>query len=398
MNEFFTTGALKDKKDKRDFRACGVVATPKVYEKIFDLEEKFPPKMQWGRGSCTGQGFAHHKERQEGIPMSARFGMAMVKTFLEKNTNYGGYTRNQFKSCKKYGIAEERIYPEPEADMSWKTYVDANTIPEKIKVDALKHKIESYWSVAKIINHVKDVLLTGNSVDISMGWYSVFNKPMEDGTLPSYDRSSYSGGHNAEIVGWNDKKELLKFKNSWSKSWGKDGYFYMPYDFFKNLVWDLWTSLDIPKEVPVDNLYGHIYQPIDTWRDLWVRPKVLFKYKRLPSRRELNALLNYWDFESVFEGKNGDLWLYYTHIDANKKGLLINNKIMNEENTTVEETVEETKNIEGLEATVPEGTLPPNEEEIINPEGVAPASEPVEEVEEPVEEVKPKPEPVPSFL
>ena len=342
MNEFFITGALRDKKDKRDFRACGVVATPKVYPKIFELEEKFEPKMQWGRGSCTGQAFAHHKERQEKLALAARYGMGIVKTFIEKNLNYGGYTRNQFKSGVKNGLPEEKLYPEPEASMSWKAYVDANTISEKIKVNALKHKIDSFWRVAKNINSIKDTLLSGESIVISMGWYSVFNKPMSDGTLPSYGTPTYVGGHAVEIVGWNDNVQELKLKNSWSKAWGKDGYFYMPYSFIKDLIWDLWTSLDIPEEVPVDSLYGNLYQPIDTWRDLWIRPKVLLKYKRLPSRRELNALLNYWDFESVFEGKYGDLWLYHTQIDANKKGLLNKyNKDMNDETTTVEETVEE---------------------------------------------------------
>jgi len=403
MNEFFTTGAIKDRRDSRDYRACGVVATQKTYPESFALVEKFGPKMQWGRGSCTNQAFAHHKERQEELPMSARFGMAMVKTFIEGNIHYGGYTRNGFKSGKENGLPEEKLYDEPSAEMDWKTYINGNQITEDVKVDALKHKIESYWRVEKNIDKVKDILLTGHSVVCSMAWYKVFNSPISDGTLPSYEGTTYVGGHAIEIVGWNDKTQLLKIKNSWSKNWGKDGYFYMPYDYFIFLIWDLWTSLDIESELPVDNFYGNAYKPVDMLRDIWITSRVLLKYKRLPTRRESNALLNYWSYEAVFEGEHGDIWLYYTFIDANIKKLLINNKNMGNDikndASPVDENVDETL-VGGIEVPVTEEPVEePVNEEPVNEEPVN--EEPVDEEEvdeEEVAEEKPVAEPVPSFL
>lgn len=317
-----TTGAKKDKRDKRDLRTRGIIASQSKYLDIFELDEKFLPKMQWGRGSCTNQAYAHHKERQEQNKMSARYGMAKVKTDIEHNTGYGGYTRNGFKSGSKVGIASEEKYPEPNNTMGWKEYIDASLIPSEVDVDALKHKSESYWRVDKTLTDIKDILITGKSVVISMAWFSVFNSPMLDGTLPSYDMNARRSGHAVDICGWNDKSRVLKIKNSWSKNWGKYGYFYMPYDYMTDLIWDLWTSLDIPKNVPVDDFYGNTYGPFNKWQDIYLSAKVLLKYKRLPTRRELNALLAYWDFASVFEGVSGDTWLYYTKMEAHINKLI----------------------------------------------------------------------------
>ena len=39
-------------------------------------------------------------------------------------------------------------------------------------------------------------------------------------------------GHAVVVTGMNDTLQLIEFKNSWGKGWGKDGYGYMSYDYF----------------------------------------------------------------------------------------------------------------------------------------------------------------------
>jgi len=41
------------------------------------------------------------------------------------------------------------------------------------------------------------------------------------------------GGHAVCIVGYDDRKKLLKFINSWGEDWGAQGYGYLPYDYVK---------------------------------------------------------------------------------------------------------------------------------------------------------------------
>ena len=88
-------GAIKDDYDKRDYMLCSIQA-PVGLPSDFLLEELFPSKNQFSRGSCTSQAQAHHKERQEKRRIGARPIMAWTKDF-EGNTDYGARTRNTFK-------------------------------------------------------------------------------------------------------------------------------------------------------------------------------------------------------------------------------------------------------------------------------------------------------------
>lgn len=51
------------------------------------------------------------------------------------------------------------------------------------------------------------------------------------------------GGHAACAVGYDDSKEVFMVRNSWSRKWGDEGYFYMPYKFITHprLAQDFWT-------------------------------------------------------------------------------------------------------------------------------------------------------------
>ena len=97
-------GAVKDKKDKRDYRLCSIQAPIDLPEE-FVLPSRFNCKNQFSRGSCTSQAQAHHKERQEGEKISARCIMALTKE-LEGNEDYGAMTRNTFKIVNSIGVSE----------------------------------------------------------------------------------------------------------------------------------------------------------------------------------------------------------------------------------------------------------------------------------------------------
>jgi C1A family cysteine protease len=51
------------------------------------------------------------------------------------------------------------------------------------------------------------------------------------------------GGHAVLAVGYDDKSERFIVRNSWGVSWGKRGYFTMPYSYLltDNLSDDFWT-------------------------------------------------------------------------------------------------------------------------------------------------------------
>jgi len=323
---FFTTGALKDKVDKRDLHLASITAPVLDKPKKFILKDLFPSKNQYSLGSCTSQAQTHHKERQEKVKLAARFVMALTK-MIEGNTQYGAYTRNSFKVVNKYGACEETLYPETGSIMSWEEYIDHTKIPEACLANGLIHKSHSYWSIANNIPALKDALLTYGpkdmSVVVSMKWYREFNRP-ENGVLP-YKFEAYVGGHAIELIGFDDDTRLLTFKNSWSEAWGDKGNFHMPYDIFSRVMMDAWISLDVPAEVAVDVFYHQKR----TWTSFlreqamafnpWLRKKI----GRLPNNREIKGLAyGFWEYEAIFEGKYGDIWLHHTKPEAVQKGLI----------------------------------------------------------------------------
>lgn len=317
----FGLGAYKDKKDRRDFRVC-TVQTPVSLPGSFRIEEKFAPNNQFSRGSCTSQAQSHHKERQEDTELSARFIMALTKKW-EGNTDYGAYTRNCFRIVQKYGACKQELYPEPDAVMPWLEYVDHTRIPQECFSDAVNHTAKTYWRVENNVDAIKQALYQNkNSVVISMAWYREFNRPYSTGILPS--PVNYVGGHAVDVVGYDDKDQVLIIKNSWGDTWGDRGYFKLPYLMVSSVVWDCWISLDYEKIMPVDKYYGHKR----TWADYLLEKKIAFnpwlynKIKRLPSNREIIALRFYWEFEAVFKAKYGDLWLRFSKPEAIKQNLL----------------------------------------------------------------------------
>lgn len=323
--EAFGLGAKKDNKDGNDFRLSGIQGTVEL-PSSFCVDQKFPPKNQFSRGSCTSQAQTHHKEEQEGIPCAARFVMAKTKEY-EGNKNYGATTRNTFKIVKDFGVCEEKFYPEPDRSMSWDEYIDHNLIPRSCVEDATKHKSQSYWRVDSLPEPIKQAIFQNKvSVVLSMRWYREFMSTLANGMLSSdFKEENFLTGHAVNCVGWDDGIGALKIKNSWGANWGVRGYFYLPYSLCPKLLWDAWSSLDLPEDMPVDNYYGRkrtygtFLKEQATAFNVWL----INKLKRLPNNREIKALVyGFWDYETVFQGKNGDLWLKITKPEAIKNGLI----------------------------------------------------------------------------
>jgi len=49
------------------------------------------------------------------------------------------------------------------------------------------------------------------------------------------------GGHCVLVVGYDDANGRALVRNSWGTAWGINGYFWMDYGYFQDLVSDMWT-------------------------------------------------------------------------------------------------------------------------------------------------------------
>jgi len=116
----------------------------------------------------------------------------------------------------------------------------ANDIPANIYTEAEEHKITNFAKIFDIdatndikIKTVKKALSAGNPVVIGMNCYKSFHKADE---VWNGNTDVLTGGHAMCVIGWDNAKYGGAFEilNSWSASWGNDGYIWVKYADFAN--------------------------------------------------------------------------------------------------------------------------------------------------------------------
>ena len=95
-----------------------------------------------------------------------------------------------------------------------------------------------YYLLQPKQEQIKDAIRTGNPIVFGMFINNSFygNRSGKISTI-----ANNGGGHAMLIVGFDDETECYIVRNSWGKSWGDNGYCYIPYDYLENNSFDLWT-------------------------------------------------------------------------------------------------------------------------------------------------------------
>ena len=232
-----------DPTDIRDYLLADIQADVKLPE-VFDLRDTMLSIQRQFWGTCTAHAADGVKEYQEQVKLSQRFIYFNMKKISGLYTIQGDYIRNALKSVVEYGACLEADFPDNK-NISWERYL-AKEPSIKNYEDAEKYKGASYFRVARGVNSFKQAIFQNKTpVATGMMWFKSYRKPEFDGKLPLSSESL--GGHAISCVGWD--KTGLWFRNSHGTSYGKDGYFFIPYDEFdKHQIWDAWVLLDIKEK------------------------------------------------------------------------------------------------------------------------------------------------------
>jgi len=103
--------------------------------------------------------------------------------------------------------------------------------------------IESYHRVISL-NDLKTSLVT-SPIPIGVGIFQEFQYVSRSGIIQYPRTTSKSlGGHAILACGFDDRRQLIKFKNSWTTNWGQHGYGYLTYSYINNFMWDAWAAKD----------------------------------------------------------------------------------------------------------------------------------------------------------
>ena len=249
----------RDPADSRDFLFKNV--RPDLQETLLTLPSSYdhtkdmsPVKDQGQLGSCVGFAVAAMKEAQEKKEHEAE--LAKGKRGRKKEYNYseswlywnskridpwpdeeGTSIRFAMKVLHKKGVPTEKAWP----------YKDVGDIgkPENwAKLVARWALIQSYWRISTL-GELKTALLD-TTVPIGIPcFYEIFFVG-SNGIVPyPANPNQIYGGHAVLAIAYDDTTKLIKFKNSWGKTWGAKGYGYLPYKYIEDFLWDAWVAKDL---------------------------------------------------------------------------------------------------------------------------------------------------------
>jgi hypothetical protein len=153
----------------------------------------------------------------------------------------GAYVRDAVKSLVKYGTCLEKTCAYNN---------DCTTAPSpQAYAEALQYQALSYARFdegtninnrQQLIGAIKANFDAGLPIVCGITCYSNIWSAVK-GVIPK-GNGQVIGGHAILLVGYDDSKQLFKFKNSWGSKWGDNGYGYLPYEYYlKGDMFDLWT-------------------------------------------------------------------------------------------------------------------------------------------------------------
>ncbi|MBC7543603.1 MAG: C1 family peptidase [Candidatus Sericytochromatia bacterium] len=232
-------------------RSAGIAAST-------DLRPKLSPVDDQGHlGACTGfaaAGVAEYLQRQKGNMAELSPGFVYVlelKADGNPGQDHGSHISTAISVLKKAGIAPEAIHPYiAKADQADKALITKylSTMPTaEAMAAAAPNKITAAAQV-RDLDGFKASIAKGKPVIFGIAVYKSFMSPAAKttGVIPQPDTANEQllGGHAIVAVGYDDAKQQVTFRNSWSPTWGDQGYGYLPYSYFKDgdLVHDAWQA------------------------------------------------------------------------------------------------------------------------------------------------------------
>lgn len=219
-----------------------------VLPESVDLESQFPPVFDQGQeSSCTGNGWAgiwsffELKALKEKAAAPEEFStstfISASRQFIyycerardgDVNEDAGSQIATGAWVLSNVGCCDETIWPYSENN--WQTRPSPAAY-----LEATNHKIPNAFSLNSIAD-IKSCLADGFPIVLGIEVFSGLesDEAATTGMVPMPSPSEESvGGHCIVIVGYDESTKKFKLRNSWGTDWGKNGYFFLDYQYIQ---------------------------------------------------------------------------------------------------------------------------------------------------------------------
>lgn len=194
-------------------------------------------------GSCTGQAVvgAYELLLNKEVPdkfvdlsrLFVYYNARLIENVVDEDV--GAYVRDAVKAVQKFGICAESVWPYHIQDFAITPSIDSYT-------DARHRNIQKYFRIT-FFEDVLDALNKEMPVVFSMKVYESFDELYDYGTTAKMPEKGESpiGAHAMCFVGYDLGKKVLLARNSFGRDWGMNGYCYIPFDYVRTEVMDMWV-------------------------------------------------------------------------------------------------------------------------------------------------------------
>lgn len=251
----YALGWVPDVPDIRDMPFAAAFRVPRRLPSACDLRAGCSPVEDQGAlGSCTAQAlagaieFLHLRDAAASkAPDDAhRKFTDLSRLFIYYNTrelmgtvgeDSGAMLRTGIKSLCKKGVCRESLWP-----YDIRRFTERPT-PACYR-EALRCRVRAYHRLAAL-SEMKACLAAGLPFVFGFAVYEhvMTEATSKSGRVKMPKRSERMvGGHAVMAVGYDDKRRVFFFRNSWGTQWGRAGYGEIPYAYLesRNLSDDFW--------------------------------------------------------------------------------------------------------------------------------------------------------------
>jgi hypothetical protein len=240
---------LERVKAVRSFSEDGAKPYQNLPRKV-DLAAQLPsPGDQGKQNSCTAWAVAFavksfQEKRELGWDFNDKHLFSPAFVYNQIN---GGQDRGAFLKDAISVVLSEGVVP-----LSLMPYQDGNYTAqptETLKKTASYFKGLSYRRLDETdVLQIKSFLASGEPVVLSVQTYKNFlpKGMVRSGNVYKEKVGGFLGGHAIVAVGYDDDKNAIKILNSWGKGWGENGYGWIDYAFFPQVVNQAFVMYDMP--------------------------------------------------------------------------------------------------------------------------------------------------------
>jgi C1A family cysteine protease len=212
-----------------------VIALPNTLDYTSEMN---PVRSVGSEGSVLGFAMADAMEYQirkhlgKKVLISPRFIYNGAREIGHRTDDAGAFFEDGLQLLRRTGAVTEEIWPYRAGEYRAKPPAD---------IEKAEHYKITDSILLKNTAEIKAALRRYGPVVIGIPVYDpAWSTSSGIISMPT-SKDSPGGGHAVCVVGFDDGKKTLKFKNSWGADWGDKGYGYLPYEYIDKYLSEAWA-------------------------------------------------------------------------------------------------------------------------------------------------------------